>query len=286
MGGRLDAVNAIDPDLAIITAIGYDHQTYLGNTLEDIATEKAGILRPQIPLVLSEKSTLGNVLLRAQALQNALYIEGRDFAVTSDKQWRSQTEVIELAESHLPKNSVALAFAAYTVLRDRETLSLPPLQEVAAVLVGLSMVGRYQEMKWDDRLVILDVGHNADASCWLAERLMRSQSGKVRAVWASLNDKDLAAIVAPFKGLITKWYVGQLSGERATPCDTLSAVLMQQGMKMVQTFSSIVQAFKQAVSEAEMDEDIIVFGSFHTVGAVLEAIGMNRPLGNFGLIAN
>lgn len=286
LGGRLDAVNVVEPNLAIITSIGYDHQEYLGNTLESIAIEKAGIFRSDIPILLSRKAKISTLLNQATHLGKPLAVEGEHFDYEKGcNEWYFGNKVVKLPRFYLPQTSVSLAMAAYTLLGEN-SFSLPPLGEVINSLKNLMMVGRYHQFEVDGVKVILDVAHNEDASHWLTHQLQAiNQKGKIIAVWASLSDKALSSIVAPMSKIVNTWCIGELLGvKRAASTQMLQKVLVEQGIEDVLAHASIKDAFKGAQQVAKTGDIIVVFGSFYTVSQVLETFPLqNQVFQNNGL---
>jgi len=255
LGGRLDVVNLVRPSLAIITSIGHDHQDKLGDSLERIAFEKAGIIRENIPVVLGETAGVPPILAITRQKGNTVY------------------QVDEQVEDspHLPANSLSLARTTFNVLQKKTKKA--PMQ----VLKNVGMVGRYQPLIVNDKQVILDVAHNAQSAIWLSEKLnQKVRQGKLLAVWASLADKDLPAIVQPFLANVTKWYVGGMAdNHRASSLVALQRVLHDQGIPAVSALKTIGEAFESALEEADKKDCILVFGSFFTVAVVLKRINFH-----------
>jgi dihydrofolate synthase/folylpolyglutamate synthase len=184
----------------------------LGETVEEIAFEKAGIFRQNIPVILGKNANISTLLARTKSLNNRVYLEGVDFDFDPVlNQWLFEQQIINLSNICLPINSVSIALAAYTILGN-SYFTLPSLQEMSNCLSHIMMVGRAHCMKIREKTVMLDVAHNAPAAVWLAEKVEKiKQKGKILAVWASLADKDLTAITAPFKDLVESWYIGSLN---------------------------------------------------------------------------
>lgn len=271
LGGRLDAVNCVDPTLAVITAIGMDHQDLLGKSIEKIAEEKAGILRPNKPVVLSSQSH-SVVLAKAKQLNNQIYQERYQFGYLPESQyWHFDEQAVTVPSHGLPENSVSLAMAAYTILAEKH-LTLPPLKEIVNFLENLQLTGRFTTMSVDDKTIILDVGHNPDAAEWLNQQLQRmTAQGKIFAVWASLADKDLKKIVDPLLAHIQTWCVGGLEGvKRSASTTMLCRILQEQGASNVMEYKTISNAFDAAFNLANSGDCILVFGSFYTVSEVLK----------------
>lgn len=286
MGGRLDAVNVVDPDLAIITALSLDHEEWLGSSLDAIAKEKAGILRPEIPVILSHEATNPVILEQVKSGQNKVYIEKEHFDYVAD-QWENKLEnlFINIPTNYLPSNSVSLAMAAYTVLRD-QFLDLPPLETAVQSLEGVGMIGRFHCINSNGKNFIFDVAHNPGGTAWLANRLKaRKKTGRTLAVWSSLADKAHAAIIQPLKAVIDRWLVCSVEGTpRAMAVEALAEILKEQGIHAVTSFTSVEAAMAFASEQANPDDEIIVLGSFFTVGQAYSVIKQDlMMLTNFGL---
>lgn len=286
MGGRLDAVNVVDPQLAIVTSIGHDHQAFLGETLAEIAQEKAGIFRPQIPVLVGKQAQISSLLNQGEKLQSHIYLEGRDFRYSASTwEWCQDRDIISLPAHFLPPQSVSLALAAYTIL-GMSHLKLPPLTKVIGVLDRKMMIGRCQELTYQGKQIILDVGHNGQASEWLAHRLQvdYSQHKKI-AVWASLVDKPLAAIVSAMHPIIDTWFVGGLPGNTRGPNQALlTATLTRQGIEQFYAFADIKMAFTQALAWAKKEDVIVVFGSFYVISEIYEHFFTAQLLHENGLV--
>ncbi len=285
LGGRLDAVNVVDPSIAVVSSIHYDHQQYLGDTLEEIALEKGGIFRPKIPVVLGSSAQLPVLLEKASANDSPFYLEGEqfDYLDVACKQWRFQEKIIELPKSKLPHHSLSLALATYHLLRDN-FLSLPEIGNITHVLSDKAMVARMQAFYHQGIELILDAGHNPQASQWLVDKL-KKRSGRFFAVWASLSDKRLEDIVHPLFHKIAAWYVPDLPViERSLPAEELSQLLRKQGATAVSAHSSPKQALQAALKDATKETCIVVFGSFYLVSEILSAIDFDKThLENNGL---
>lgn len=273
LGGRLDAVNIIDADLCILSTIGLDHQSYLGNTIDQIAFEKAGIIKSNSEVILGTQAQQPPILRRVAMHQNRCHLERVDFGWDSKgEQWSSayNKKAIKLTNFHLPDTSVSLAFAAYTCL-SRRFKALPDLSLLKGIMESLTMMGRVQQFITDSGTLVFDVAHNPQGANWLANWLVTHypKSG-IKALWLSMVDKDLAAIVTPFVRLVDKWYIGDLAGlERAASKERLKQELLKQGIKQIAVSETIEQAYTQAVVELKSNEVLVVFGSFYTVAALL-----------------
>lgn len=272
LGGRLDAINIIDADVAVVTSIALDHQDWLGDTRELIAVEKLGIARPSKPLVVAETDGPVGFAQMIADTGAAPFIIGKDFNISPDANGFSLEIKIATAESQrfrglpssglLPVNKAAaiqaLSCAGFSLDRDK----------VNAALKGLTLTGRQQQLVIDNRQVILDVAHNPAAASALAAALPPI-SGRYLAVASVLSDKDWRGIVEPLSEIFEHWGIAEISAsERATKAQTLHEVLYNAGLSS-RLFESVEEAFQSALKAATKDDVIVVFGSFHTVSAVL-----------------
>lgn len=274
MGGRLDAVNAVSPDLAVLTSISYDHEAWLGQTLPDIAKEKAGILRHAIPVVLSQEACQTTVLEALEAFKTPHYIEQKDFGYDDHSEWFCwlTDSCVRVPKNYLPSNSVSLAMATYTIL-ENGLMALPPLSHAVKNLTHVGMLGRFHSLSIDQKPVIFDVAHNPAGTKWLAQRLGASRvAGIRRAVWASLADKSLTQMIESLCQCIDVWYVADLSPvPRAASLQTLIDTLKAQGIEKIHSFDTVEKAFLEAKQEASTEDEIVVFGSFFTVAQAYQA---------------
>lgn len=272
LGGRLDAVNVLQPNLSIITSIHYDHQEWLGEHLEDIAAEKAGILRERVPCLLGENVRQIRLQNKIDALQCPHFYAERDFGWidTQFSQWawaEMTISAVDVPQNDLPENSVSLALAAYNIFRKR--VSSLPLSQVVSSLSSYCMPGRYQVVRSRPR-VILDVAHNSQSCDYLYTKLMQHKpAGQRWAVWAMLGDKPIDWVASRFKAVFAGWYVPQLKVPRARNANELSEVLHKHQIEHVVCCHDVQSAVEQALENANELDEIVVFGSFHVVGDAL-----------------
>ncbi len=278
MGGRLDAVNIIDADCAVITSIDLDHTEFLGPDRERIGFEKAGIMRPGRPAVVSDPVPPKSVVAHGEAIGADLWLSGRDFNVAGDRQqWSWAGRGRRYAGLAYPalRGANQLINAA-GVLAALEALR-PQLPVTAqAVRTGLALVelpGRFQIVPGQPALV-LDVAHNGHAVAALAENLDAMGFYPVtHAVFGAMADKDLAAIFARIGPLVDRWYFTDLPTPRAARAADLAAAWQAQNTRAdaaCSTHASPSEALAAAVAAAGAADRIVVFGSFFTVGGVLE----------------
>ncbi len=285
LGGRLDAVNAIDADCAVITSIDIDHVEYLGPDRNSIAREKAGIMRAGKPVIVSDPVPPPSLAEHAAQVGAELWQIGRDFNYAGDKQqwsWAGRSKRFNgLAYPALRGANQLLnasgALAAFEALRERLPIN------AQAVRNGLAMVelpGRFQIVPGQPTLV-LDVAHNPHAVAALAQNL--DQMGffpRTHAVFGAMHDKDLVAILARMAPLVDAWHFTDLPLARAARASELRA--LQAGLAVrgpagvsVETHSDPAAALRAALAGADPTDRIVVFGSFYTVGGVLKD-GLSR----------
>lgn len=267
LGGRLDAINVIDPNVAIITGIALDHQDWLGDTREAIAIEKAGIMRPSIPAVIGDPEPPQSLINSVKNLQADAAFQGIDFRFERESEvtwrWRDgHNEFLGLPEPQIPNQNASTAIAA--MLKAGWSIN----SEVLSVgLQKASLPGRFQLIN-QDPLVVLDVAHNPQATAHLVKKIQNSQFQKLHLVVAMLADKDIENSLAPFKPLQSKWYVASLSVPRGAKSSTLVSHL--PGGVVYDQYPRVNEAYIQAKQNAAKGDMIVVFGSFFTVAAVLQ----------------
>ncbi|QOL47802.1 bifunctional tetrahydrofolate synthase/dihydrofolate synthase [Massilia litorea] len=283
LGGRLDAVNVIDADVSIVTSIDIDHAAWLGDTREEIGFEKAGIFRAGKTAICSDPLAPQSLIQHAADIGADLWLIGRDFNYQGDQQqWsyggrtqrRNSLAYPALRGANQLLNAAA-ALAALEALR----MQLPcGAQEVRTGLALVELPGRFQVLAGRPTTV-LDVAHNPHASATLAQNLGNMGFHRYTyAVFGIMEDKDIDGVLAPMAGLIDHWCLADLPSPRSAKAAELAekvAALRPAGAKdadfSVTTFADPAAAFANAVSRAEENDRIVVFGSFYTVAGVMAA---------------
>lgn len=271
LGGRLDAVNVMDADLAIITSVDIDHVAFLGDNREVIGFEKAGVLRPRIPAVCADDEPPRSVLQQAAAQKVDLALAGRDYQVQLVESDQADTPArlvlthrgreVTLPSGPLPVSSVAAAVVAmYTLEPGLDTV----LMERA--LQQLRVPGRFEQMSAQPD-VFVDVGHNPHAARWLAGRVEaeKNPGSRVIAVYAALGDKDVHGVLDAMKPIVDHWWLAGLSVPRGLSAQALNERAQGASLTLYECSETVSQAISAARAIARPQDLIIVFGSFFTV---------------------
>ncbi len=272
LGGRLDATNIVDADIAVITTIDIDHVDYLGNTRESIGREKAGIFKSKSIAVVGEQNVPVTIPLVAESVNCPIYTVNSDWSYQqiNDNQWSFESPLANY--HHLPIANVPLANAA-TAIAALSYSSLNITQDdIVKGLKQASLVGRFQTLQYSP-LVIIDVAHNPHAATYLIKQLAQlkakqSKTGKIRFVIGMLKDKDIKSTLSILQCDV--WYCATLYGERGCKAEVLKQYLLDKEETSVLTFDHVTDAYQKAMQDAKDNDIIVVCGSFHTVAEVLE----------------
>jgi len=270
LGGRLDAVNVFEPSCAIVTTVDLDHMEFLGETRELIGLEKAGVFRSNVPAICGDDNPPTSLIGYVNNIGADLALIGRDFFVKNTQQgWQYRSENITLEIPLLglfgdfQHNNAACAIWAVQYLNNH----LPTTEaNIYAALAQVKLTGRFQILQ-NSPSVILDVAHNPHAAKSLAENLRNSPcKGRTLAVFAMLADKDIDGVVSDVENEIDAWYLADIHIARGAKAHELLEVLKQyHHKKAVYLFEDVAEALKTACKDADINDRIIVFGSFYTV---------------------
>lgn len=266
LGGRLDATNVVDHDVSIITSLAIDHVDWLGDDINVIGFEKAGIYRSGKPAICGQPKAPSTVAAHADDIGAELYQVDIQYSYqqTSATEWKWTHGSYDLEALPLP--GLPLQNAA-TALMALATANLD-ISDVNIVngLKNAQLPGRMQLLS-DTPTIILDVAHNPHSAEYLVERVQQQYSGKtIHTVVAMLHDKDIKATLEALTPIASYWYPASLTGPRAASAQELCQYLPSDNVH----FDSPVLAFEAAMTQANQDDVILVVGSFHTVGEVLE----------------
>jgi len=279
LGGRLDAVNVVDTDVAVVVSVGLDHMEYLGPDVESIGREKAGIFRAGRPAICGMREPPRSVTEAARAIGSALHLRGRDFDGTerADGRWdyRDAHGVLEglpppALEGVAQVGNAATALAALRELSDRLPLQI---EAIGRGLARVQLPGRFQRVpasggfEW-----VFDVAHNPDAAAVLAANLARHHMrGRTLAVCGMLSDKDVPAVLAALKGSVDVWFAATTDGPRGLSDADLATHAVRVGIEMTPS-GTVPDAMQAAARVARAGDCVVVFGSFHTVGPALSCV--------------
>lgn len=275
MGGRLDAVNIIDADAALVTNIDLDHQEWLGETREVIALEKAGIYRTGCPAVLGDPQVPASLLRYAEEQGVNLCCQGRDFRFSVGENswdWQGRDGMLEgLPFPALQGRHQFLNAAAVLQLLQLMNERLPIAE--TAIRQGLEKVvlpGRFQFIPGQPA-VLIDVAHNPQAVRALAEYLRETFPGRrIRAIFAIMRDKDIAKVVQGIADLVSAWYLAPLAIPRAaTVTELLPLITELTAAPVNHSFANVTEAYMAAQQDAADADLIVVFGSFFLVAEFL-----------------
>ena len=281
LGGRLDAVNIYDADCAVVTGVALDHTDWLGATREAIGFEKAGIYRAGKPAICADPEPPQSLLDHAAAIGADLKLLGRDFGGFGNPGdpmrwifWQSDglrcgLPLPALRGSFQLRNAAAV-LAVVEALRARLPVALPALRRG---LQEVRLAGRFQVLPGRPAIV-LDVAHNPQAVAGLADNLGEmGRFARTIAVVGMLADKDIAGALGALAGKVDIWLIAALDVPRGAPAEVLAAVVADQQLGgVVESYVSPVEAFARAAKLAGENDRIAVFGSFHTVAAVLRVL--------------
>jgi len=295
LGGRLDATNIIDADVAVVTTIDLDHQSFLGNDRETIGFEKAGVFRANQHIIIGDTQTPNSVIKYAEEVNNSvaktlskeaikkIKVREQDFTVIQQGigenlglwQWQyiggnDETICLKgLISTHIPRDNVATALMVLTQLGI--TLTTDKINTLIAKTKVAGRTELFINNEVEDCDVMLDVGHNPHAGRYLAKNLaqlkQQNKYQRVIAVVAMLVDKDIKNTLQPLHDVVDDWYIAQLTVARAASVEVMTAELTSF-TNSINCFDNITQAFKIANEKAQSTDLILVFGSFYTVAEI------------------
>ncbi|HAT1635309.1 TPA: bifunctional tetrahydrofolate synthase/dihydrofolate synthase [Raoultella planticola] len=270
LGGRLDATNIVDADVAVVTSIALDHTDWLGPDRESIGREKAGIFRAGKPAVVGEPEMPHTIAEVAAGKGATLLRRDVDWRYAAGAQtWSFSDGEGTLADLPLPQIPLPNAATALAALRaSRLQVSDRAIRDG---IKQAMLPGRFQIISETPR-VILDVAHNPHAAAWLAGRLKSlSKTGRVLAVVGMLHDKDIAGTLANLTAEVDSWYCAPLEGPRGA-----TAQQLQEHLHAGKAYANVAQAWHAAMADARPEDTVLVCGSFHTVAHVMEEIEAGR----------
>lgn len=291
LGGRLDSVNLIDPDIAVITSISLDHCDWLGDTRELIAREKAGIFRANKPAVCGDLNPPESMAEVSKEVGAKVFYRNKDFFVSEnqDGTWNWQAENLSLKNLPKPfllKDNIATALEVFSLLSSQRRLGSshndsrlgPSLRwgdtsiddEIIRETIATASVPGRQQIISQNPFIVVDVSHNEDSVKRLVEFLDAHQQKKVTAVFSVLKTKDFDAIARIIHPYIDVWHIAELDTPMAMPIHQIQETLKKLNIKNIVTHPSISAAYLAA--QQFFPQAIVVFGSFYVAGEVLSAL--------------
>lgn len=257
--------------MSIITTIDFDHQDFLGNTLEAIGYEKAGILRQGKPFIYADVNPPSTVIDAAAQHSVSPYFFGKEFSIEeSETHWSIHWGDQQIND--LPKPAIHLKSAAAAITASRVLARYIPVsyEQVHTAMQRIFIPGRLQ--LHEGRVTVLyDVSHNPQSVRLLAKTLAQLGKAKIHAVFSALKDKDILGLIAPLKDCVTHWYPAQLDVKRAISAKLLLAHFKNAEIFVEICYNSPLLAFETALNQAEPDDLIVVYGSFFTVSHIMAA---------------
>lgn len=272
MGGRFDATNIVDTDLAIISTIALDHMQHLGSTREAIGFEKAGIIRKNKPVVCGDFAVPDSIRKQAEKLSAPLYCvnEMYSYETTTENIWSWQSD--NQSYKNLPVPTIALQNAACAI----QALNLLPKKfkiTEETLIDGLKKVFVPARLQIFDKNIelIFDVAHNPAAGEWLADNLKKLPTcNKTFAVVGMLTDKDQENTLKALIKIIDHWATTNLDLPRGENGEELAAILKKLGANRVESHANPVEAFQAVRQQATTKDRIVIFGSFKTVAQIIK----------------
>jgi len=294
MGGRLDATNVITPEISVITSIGNDHRQFLGNTLKEIASEKAGIIKDEIPVVVSSQApeVLEVIELNAQERNTRVYLYGRDFSSILKGEdlsgiyldyWSDSSTIHDL---YLPLTGKHQMYNASVAVKAVELLKRHRVSTTGSIRDGLKNLrwpGRLEIIK-DEPPVLIDGAHNPSAALALSRTLIKTflrRFKRIILILGVMGDKDIKGIMEPLLPLASEIVLTSPDSERAASPVRLASVAASLGFSNVRIASTVRDAIEMAEGLSLMaphDSLIVVTGSFYTTGEAKEVVGYKGVL--------
>ena len=276
LGGRLDATNIVDSDISIITSIGIDHTEFLGNTIDSIALEKAGVMRPFKKCIYAQSNPPAALLKYAKNKSVNLLIHNNDYVLKKNSHsWSLKSKNMSIINIPNLKmiGDYQYNYAAASILALETILpeSLVNHNHIKQALSETEISGRFQYISKNPDIIV-DVAHNEDAAKSLAENIKKIGKSKINVVLGVLADKDVYSIVEPFSSIVDHWYIGTINSERGMNSDEIKYRInsIYKNKLSISTYTSVTSAFELAKSEQTNDKLLLVYGSFYTVAEALK----------------
>ncbi len=275
LGGRLDAVNAFDPIVSILTSVSLDHQNYLGDTVDLIAFEKSGIFRKNKPAIVNHKNPLPSLISTVKKLKSELSLLNSDYKIiqngpnlhyTSDISSYSNLPLPNLIGEH-QKNNLAGALRCIDFIKDYFPISE---KEIITGIKNVKINGRFEIIKLNP-FIVADVAHNQEAAISLASTFkLKKLKGNTIAVFSILRDKNIDEVVAPFFEIVDEWHIAEIESERSAPIEQIEKSTQQKKTKSIRKYKSLKKGYQEALNKSKDDDNILIFGSFFVISEIFK----------------
>lgn len=281
MGGRLDATNIINPNLSIITTVDFDHQKYLGENLEAIGFEKAGIMRANSTCIYADNNPPDSIVKKAYDLNSKLYILNQcfNYEIYNNilKIITPKNKVLFFTLPSINLNAFSGAIAAVECLEDKLPVKF---NEIKNMFQNFVLPGRLQLIRGRIN-VVFDVAHNVQAVSNLLKFMKNVNStGHIHAIFAAFKDKDLNGLINLMSPLVQNWFAVELNNKRSCTKEDLTNAFLLLGIKSSVCFNNPLNAFMAALERARIGDLIVIYGSFSLVGPLLEQLTKIKSLIN------
>ena len=280
LGGRLDPVNIVDSDIAILTNVELDHQDWLGEDRESIGKEKADIFKLHKPVIIGQHEVPNSVHEKTLETKNQTFCVGKEFDYQvddSNKKWtftfkgERQVSYADIKLNSFSVSSISCALAAFCLLEEEVSLDMD------VVFNSLDLKGRCELI---DNRYLLDVSHNESSARYLSSFIERNFEDRtvINAVFGVMEDKDVNSILEPLATRINKWYVTSADIERSMATEKLGDIINSKYPKDMELVGSVKEACMKAQEETEEEGLILIFGSFYTVSEAFPALKLLRSV--------
>ena len=301
LGGRQDAVNVLDPDVAIVTSISIDHTAWLGDTIDDISYDKIGIARANTPCIIGIEKPSKRMTDYCDEIKANSLIVGQDFSYklneesnqkTDELAWQWHNSTVDYQDLPLPfgqadvqLSNASLAIQAIECMQNAHSVDFETIRQgfIQATLAARCQVVSKQP------LIVLDVSHNVSSVQRLVDFVSKqikdndtdSTQTKFNVVCGMLKDKEVAASLSLVSPMVDQWYLASIEHERGSDSEQLSKIVKHiESNSQIKTYSDVRTAYKEAIGNLKECDTLVVFGSFFIAGDILKFLSETDSLSN------